>query len=190
MDKFREYKIVPDVIDDRPVEVLSVQWKRTRTKCYPGDTLTPTQVHTIPVIDWRARQECLHTIVFVHLGPVGEPVDEELHWLVFNVPGENMVKGQVHAEYLESGPAEGTGFHRYVYLVYRQESKIDPFSKFPYKPRRLDGRKPWNTREFAKKCNLGEPIAGNFYLAEFDESVPGLIQEITGSTGHFLDDSD
>ncbi|XP_011668158.1 protein D2 [Strongylocentrotus purpuratus] len=187
MQKYQEYKIVPDIIDSPPGEELSVEWKRSKVKCYPGDKLTPTQVHTPPVLDWRARQDNLYTVLFVHLRPVGEPVDEELHWLVFNIPQENMMRGQVHAEYLESGPTEGTGVHRYVYLVYRQPSTTRITPKFPYQPRHLDGRRPWNTRNFAKEYDLGKPVAGNFYMAEFDESVPPFVHEVTSNTGHFLD---
>lgn len=33
-------------------------------------------------------------------------------------------------------------------------------------------------REFAQKYKLGEPIAGNFYLTEWDRSVPFLEREV------------
>ncbi len=34
------------------------------------------------------------------------------------------------------------------------------------------GRQRFNTREFLKKYNLGKPLAGNFFRAEYDEQVP------------------
>ena len=35
-------------------------------------------------------------------------------------------------------------------------------------------------RDFAKKYNLGEPIAGNFYQAEWDDYVPKLYEQLSG----------
>jgi phosphatidylethanolamine-binding protein (PEBP) family uncharacterized protein len=38
------------------------------------------------------------------------------HWLVVNIPGCDIDKGEVAAAYIGSGPPEGTGLHRYVFL--------------------------------------------------------------------------
>ena len=38
------------------------------------------------------------------------------HWLVVNIPGSDVAKGEEVAAYIGSGPPEGTGLHRYVYL--------------------------------------------------------------------------
>lgn len=38
-----------------------------------------------------------------------------------------------------------------------------------------------NTREFAKKYNLGNPIAGNFYQAQYDDYVPILHAQLSGN---------
>lgn len=46
------------------------------------------------------------------------------HWLVANVPGNDVSKGETLSEYIGSGPPEGTGLHRYVLLVYKQDGKI------------------------------------------------------------------
>lgn len=38
------------------------------------------------------------------------------HWLVMNIPGCAVSKGDEVAVYVGSGPPEGTGLHRYVFL--------------------------------------------------------------------------
>lgn len=54
-----------------------------------------------------------------------EPTFREWHhWLVANIPGTAVGKGEALAEYVGSGPPDGTGLHRYVYLVYKQPGKI------------------------------------------------------------------
>ena len=36
------------------------------------------------------------------------------HWLVVNVPGGDVSRGEVCAEYVGAGPPKGTGLHRYI----------------------------------------------------------------------------
>lgn len=52
---------------------------------------------------------------------------EFVHWLVVNIPGDQVAKGDTLAEYVGSGPPKGSGLHRYVFLVYKQGAaqKID-----------------------------------------------------------------
>ena len=38
------------------------------------------------------------------------------HWLVFNIPGNQLGKGDVWWTYIGSGPPKDTGLHRYVFL--------------------------------------------------------------------------
>lgn len=38
------------------------------------------------------------------------------HWVVVNIPGGDVSKGEVCAEYVGAGPPKGTGLHRYIIL--------------------------------------------------------------------------
>lgn len=69
----------------------------------------------------------------------------------------------------------GTGLHRYVFLVYRQPGKL-VFDEKRLTNKSVDGRASFKISKFAEKYNLGNPIAGNFYLAEFDDWVPQLYK--------------
>lgn len=51
------------------------------------------------------------------------------HWLVVNIPGNDIGKGETLSEYVGSGPPKGTGLHRYVMLVYKQPGKLVPNEK-------------------------------------------------------------
>lgn len=55
-----------------------------------------------------------------------EPVYREWHhWLVVNIPGSDLVAGETLSPYIGSGPPEGTGIHRYVYILYEQPGVLD-----------------------------------------------------------------
>lgn len=41
-----------------------------------------------------------------------------------------------------------------------------------------DGRGQFSIRKFAAKYNLGQPVAGNFYQAEWDDYVPILYKQL------------
>lgn len=49
---------------------------------------------------------------------------EILHWLVGNIPGNDLKKGDLVASYVGSLPPEGSGLHKYIFLVYKQNGKI------------------------------------------------------------------
>ena len=42
----------------------------------------------------------------------------------------------------------------------------------------VDGRAGWKAQEFADRYSFGDPVAGNFYLARWDDYVPVIDREI------------
>lgn len=118
--------IIPDIIDSKPAAVAQITYAGG-VKVELGKELTPTQVKDQPEVTWDADDYALYTLLMVDPDAPSrqEPTYREiLHWLVINVPGNKVAKGQVVAEYIGSGPPEGTGLHRYVFLVFKQGEKI------------------------------------------------------------------
>ncbi|KAF8783034.1 Phosphatidylethanolamine-binding protein 1 like protein [Argiope bruennichi] len=101
------------------------------------------------------------------------------HWLVVNIPETNISEGTVMSEYVGSGPPEGTGLHRYVFLMYEQPEKLNCDEK-KLTNRSGDHRGNFKIANFAKKYNLGDPVAGNFYQAQWDDYVPKLYEQLSG----------
>lgn len=94
-----------------------------------------------------------------------EPTFREVkHWLIGNILGNDLSTGDVIAEYLGSAPPEGSGLHRYVALLYKQNGRLD-FGE------PSTDRRNFSIRKFAVEFNLGQPIAGNFFVAQLDSSV-------------------
>ncbi|KAI7692732.1 OV-16 antigen [Sarcoptes scabiei] len=175
-----EHEVVKDVIDCVPLHTIEVKYV-SGVEMKLGNELTPTDVQHIPAsICWPCEPGQLYTLILTDPDAPSrqQPKYREWHhWLVVNIPGNDVAKGQTLSEYVGSGPPKGTGLHRYVMLVYKQPGRIQPEEK-RLTNRSGDGR--FKVRDFAKKYNLGEPIAGNFYQAEWDDYVPKLYQQLSG----------
>ncbi|XP_026468075.1 putative odorant-binding protein A5 [Ctenocephalides felis] len=92
------------------------------------------------------------------------------HWLVVNIPGTVLCKGETLTGYLGPIPCKGTGKHRYVFLLYKQRCKTK-FDETRIKSSCADGRSCFSIADFACKYKMGNPIAGNFFFAKWDCSV-------------------
>jgi len=172
--------IVPDVIDKIPQQVLSVKFGSHDVNL--GNVLTPTQVKNPPTVLWDAAPNKFYVLCMTDPDAPSrkDPKFREWHhWLVGNIPGNDIAKGDTLSEYVGSGPPQGTGLHRYILLVYEQQGKIK-FDEQKLTNRSGDNRGKFSIRQFAKKHNLGEAVAGNFYQAEWDDYVPKLYKQLAG----------
>lgn len=172
--------MVPDVIPTPPAGIVDVTWS-SGVKADMGNELTPTQVKNQPKLEWEADAQSFYTVCMTD--PDAPKRDDPKfrewhHWLVVNIPGNKISEGEVLSEYVGSGPPKGTGLHRYVFLVYKQnDGKIKPSEK-KLTNKSGDGRGGFSINGFAKKYNLGDPIAGNFYQAQWDDYVPILYKQL------------
>uniref|UniRef100_A0A2K5XMB3 Phosphatidylethanolamine-binding protein 1 n=1 Tax=Mandrillus leucophaeus TaxID=9568 RepID=A0A2K5XMB3_MANLE len=101
------------------------------------------------------------------------------HFLVVNMKGNDISSGTVLSDYVGSGPPKGTGLHRYVWLVYEQARPLkcdEPILS----SRSGDHRGKFKVAAFRKKYELGAPVAGACYQAEWDDYVPKLYEQLSG----------
>ncbi|KAG5878105.1 hypothetical protein JTB14_017972 [Gonioctena quinquepunctata] len=179
-DKMESHGVVPDVIDVAPNKILEVTYP-SGVKVDLGNELTPIQVKDEPKLKWGPEDNSLYTVAMVDPDAPSRAdpkVREVLHWLVGNVPGIDVAKGDAIAEYRGSGPPLGTGLHRYIFLIYKQKEKINFEEKKIIKTSR-EGRLNFSIKKFAEKYHLGQPISGNLYQAQYDDYVPVLQKETT-----------
>ncbi|XP_078688249.1 uncharacterized protein LOC144920176 isoform X5 [Branchiostoma floridae x Branchiostoma belcheri] len=175
---FRQHDIVPDVVDAAPTIAAEVTYNVTDEDVSVdfGNVLTPTQVKSPPQVMWPVEDGALYTLVMTDPDAPSRAnprLREFHHWLVGNIPGNEIQDGETLSQYIGSAPPRGRGLHRYVFLVYKQPGTLE------FDERRLGNtsmahRSRFHTREFATKYNLGDPVAGNFYQAEWDDWVPRL----------------
>lgn len=124
---FANLELSPQIIPIAPKKVLSVSYPND-VNVNLGAELTPTQVKDIPIVSWEAEKGAMYTLMMIDPDAPSRQkptVREYRHWMVINIP-ENMIDdGLTVTEYVGSGAPEGTGLHRYTFLVYKQSSPID-----------------------------------------------------------------
>ncbi|XP_054742377.1 protein D2-like isoform X1 [Anastrepha obliqua] len=177
---FKQHQVVPDVIPSAPKNFLKVTYKGVVVE--NGIELTPTQVATPPTVEWDAEGDAFYLLVMTDPDAPSrkDPRFREFHhWLVANIPGAEISKGDVLTAYVGAGPPKGTGLHRYVFLIYKQPTKLR-FQE-PRIPKNSSQNRPnFSVAKFAKKHKLGDPIGGNFFQAEWDEYVPTVHKQLAG----------
>ncbi|XP_074114969.1 protein D2 isoform X1 [Cotesia typhae] len=173
------HQVLPDVIKTLPPSVLQVTYANN-VKVDLGNDLTPTQVKDPPTVHWDADSGSFYTLCMTDPDAPSrkQPTYREWHhWLVGNIPGNDVSKGEVLSAYIGSGPPQGTDLHRYVFLVYKQLQKLT-FDEPRLTNRSGDNRAKFSISKFAEKYNLGAPIAGNFFQASYDDYVPILYKQL------------
>lgn len=172
-------KVAPDVIDKVPGTVLDVVYANN-VVVSEGNELTPTKVKDPPTVKWTANEGDYYVLVMTDPDAPSRSnpkFREWHHWLVGNIPGNNISQGVTLSEYIGAGPPKGTGLHRYVLLVYKQPKKLT-FTEKKLTNRSGNDRGNFSIRNFAKKYKLGDPIAGNFFQAQWDNYVPTLYKQL------------
>eukprot|EP01084_Bolivina_argentea_P313792 543459_1 len=193
---FKSDHIVPDVVDDEPLELLTVEYRvkagnTVRKVEEMGQTLTPTQVQDVPYkIAFKSVDKSkLYTVILTDPDArdrVKHEFREWVHFVKINVSGADLsTGGDAIVEYVGSGPPQGSGLHRYCWLVYEQSNgriDVDKCGQRKLKAAGSNGvgRQSWKARKFASDNKLGPLVAGTYYYAEYDAFVPKLYAWLQG----------
>ena len=165
-----------------------------------GNELTPTQVQHKPIVKWESDEESYYTLLMTDPDAPSraEPTYGEVrHWLVGNIRGNAVEEGETFFDYLGCSPPKGSGLHRYIFFVFKQRGKLEfdePKVDTTYEQfyniflnliKHFDffcstrvPRYKTSTKKLIEKYGLEQPIAGNFFQAQWDEHV-GVPQRTT-----------
>lgn len=105
-----------------------------------------------------------------------------LHWLVVNVPLSEIASasGDTLCPFVSSGPAKGSGLHRYVLAVFRQgRGRISTTARWTMSEMGDQAagvlpRVKFDIASWAQQHHLTLEAA-NFYLAEYDPHVDKVL---------------
>ncbi|CAG2106364.1 unnamed protein product [Medioppia subpectinata] len=169
MIAFQNDSIVPDILNACPQTTTKITFANN-VSVNLGNELTPTQVKSQPRVEWPVVPRSLYTLTMLDLDVPSRanPAHRSVkHWMVINIPDANITAGYILDTFLESLPPRESGLHRYVTLIYRQSHRIEGLVRNDT----IESRLMFNVTKFALDHQLGEPVAGNFYHAQWDEYV-------------------
>ncbi|XP_061879998.1 phosphatidylethanolamine-binding protein 1 [Entelurus aequoreus] len=170
-------------VEEKPAGPLTIKYGSVEIDEL-GKVLTPTQVQNQPTsITWEGCDPSkFYTLALTDPDAPSRKnakFREWHHFLVVNMKGNDVSSGRVMSDYVGSGPPQDTGLHRYVWLVYEQAGEL-ACSETVLTKRSGDGRGKFKIQSFRKKYQLGAPVAGTCYQAEWDDYVPKLYQQLAG----------
>ncbi|KAJ3607526.1 hypothetical protein NHX12_024577 [Muraenolepis orangiensis] len=149
---------------------------------YYGNLLTPTEAWSAPSVRFQAEESSLWTLLFTC--PDEHLLDnqaEYVHWLVGNIPGGRVQSGQELCDYLAPFPAKGTGFHRYIYVLFKQDGLVDFQEDARRSPCHSLEDRTFKTVEFYRKYQDSMTPAGlGFFQCQWDESVTNTFHNTLG----------
>ncbi|XP_077507481.1 protein D1-like [Amblyomma americanum] len=165
---WRTSGLVDDLtLDGAPRLLLEVKYdSKTLTK--PGETLTPKEAAKAPSLTLKGTLHCKSPYALLMVDPDARsracPMYRSwLHWMVVNIGNTATFQdGQEASPYLGPGPPNGTGPHRYAFLVYCQGgTRLNAAEVAP------KDKKNFDVDKFALTMASTVPDAGNFFYSEF-----------------------
>ena len=94
------------------------------TPVYRGNVIKPHEAKTKPVVNFESDPDSLWTLVLTNPdGHFTAENSEYVHWMITNIPGNDVKAGDQIVPYLQPFPPFGTGFHRFVFILFKQVKK-------------------------------------------------------------------
>ncbi|XP_008102612.2 large ribosomal subunit protein mL38 [Anolis carolinensis] len=180
------YGLYRDLFDDAmfvPQVLLRVEYDQDEEYVMPvyhGNIITPTEAFNPPKISFEAEEGSLWTLLLTNLdGHLRDSSMEYVHWLVTNIPGNNIEAGEEICHYFPAFPARGTGYHRYVFLLFKQLQAVDFTEDVRPKPCHSLKMRTFKTFDFYRKHQNDITPAGlSFFQCHWDETVTRVFHNL------------
>uniref|UniRef100_UPI00358FA6CB large ribosomal subunit protein mL38 n=1 Tax=Myxine glutinosa TaxID=7769 RepID=UPI00358FA6CB len=168
-DLFAGAVFVPRV----PMHVNYVPLDDVATPVYRGNVVMPGEAQNAPEVIYDAEDGSLWSLLLTNPdGHLSENEAEYLHWFVGNIPGSRLVDGDTICPYLPPIPPQGTGYHRWIFVLYKQERHVDFFSENRPDPCNDLLHRTFRTIEFYRQFqDVLTPAGLAFCQTKWDESV-------------------
>lgn len=169
---------------------MNIEFKINDNESMPifhGNRIKPNQATKAPDISFdpkfsidgkSTKDSSLWTLILTNPdGHLTKENSEYVHWMIGNIPNGDISKGELIAPYLQPIPPKGTGYHRYIFVLYKQDKKIDLKDYKIEKEFDLEMR-TFSTFEFYKKHqDFITPAGLSFFQADWDESLKEFYHE-------------
>ncbi|XP_044732669.1 39S ribosomal protein L38, mitochondrial [Chrysoperla carnea] len=140
---------------------------------YYGNLLKPADTKNVPSVEFESEPNTLWTLILTNPdGHFTKQNAEYCHWFVGNIPDGDVSKGETIFEYLQPFPPRGTGFHRFIFILYKQDKKIDYSSLKKSGPcLNLEDRTFLTLEFYRERQDFMTPSGLAFFQADWDNSL-------------------
>ncbi|KAG5869667.1 hypothetical protein JTB14_035594 [Gonioctena quinquepunctata] len=138
-----------------------------------GNIIKPREAKQKPYVTYESDANSFWSLILTNPdGHFTEKDSEYIHWFVGNIPGNAVEKGETLTEYLQPFPPKGTGYHRHIFVLYKQDKKLD-FSSFKKDGPCLNlSERTFSTYNFYRNFQDNiTPASLAFFQADWDPSL-------------------
>jgi large subunit ribosomal protein L38 len=178
-DLFHEDAYFYPVVDMQISYADQIKSKDDKRAVIYGNIFSPDHTQNPPSVSFIADPDTLWTLILTNPdGNVYEEGKEVLHWMIGNIPGNKIEEGELLCDYLQPLPLRQTGFHRMVFLLFKQEKRLD-FAKFHLaQPCNDLIRRTFSTPDFYLKHQDSITPAGvSYFQTTWDNSCTKCFHE-------------
>lgn len=147
---------------------------------YMGNVLEAAEVAEVPNVSFKSKPNDLWTLILTNLdGHLLDTNSEYLHWFVGNIKGNDLKSGETLCDYMRPFPMRGSGYHRLVFVLYKQEKEIDFASIRKNLPCMSLKERTFKTFDFYKKFQDSITPAGlGFFQCIWDPSLKNFFHHV------------
>ncbi|NP_001090576.2 mitochondrial ribosomal protein L38 L homeolog [Xenopus laevis] len=147
---------------------------------YHGNLVTPTEASAPPDVTFEAEEGSLWTLLLTNPdGHLRETDSEYVHWLMGNIPGNQMHSGEQICHYFPPFPAKGTGYHRHIFILFKQDRHIDFKDELRPNPCHSLKLRTFKTVDFYRKYEESLTPAGlAFFQCAWDDGVSQVYHQL------------
>ncbi|XP_008186104.1 39S ribosomal protein L38, mitochondrial [Acyrthosiphon pisum] len=152
---------------------ISYDYNSKKVPVYRGNIIKPNEALYSPKVNFEAPEKTLWTLMLTNPdGHLHKENSEYIHWLVGNIPGGDVNRGETVFNYLQPFPAKGTGYQRMIFVLYKQSSEID-FSSIKSVSEKIDlANRTFSTFDFyCSHEDIMTPAGLAFYQTDWDNSL-------------------
>ncbi|EDW65240.2 large ribosomal subunit protein mL38 [Drosophila virilis] len=163
----------------------------TFSPVYNGNVLKPAEVAKAPLVIFdgkldpitskSAQGDSYWTLLATNPDAhYTNPGAECLHWFIANIPNGKVGEGEILADYLPPFPPRGVGYQRMVFVLYKQQSRLD-FSAHKLAATDYNNleKRTFSTLDFYRQHQDELTPAGlAFYQTNWDESLTQFYHNV------------
>jgi len=187
---------VPDKVPKIPEQELFIGWYESRAKGWINSTVETADIRSRPKMTWPGvDRNSLYTILMIDYGIKELEGAQYFHWLISNVPGNDVSQGTENMEYIPpfgfQRNADNTGvvetgdapLHDIYTLVYRQPGFINIEENQSGCSSDIVRGRVNDKEALVKKYGLEGPVAGKFFWTKLSEATYFWFCYYTRCTG-------